>query len=131
MRNSDFNVLSVRMNSVQFQMCDNDYEGEIETGISSRYAFADSGENQAKAEMEIKVFPDAEKVAPFRIILKIEGIFAWNDQIPLQNIKEFMEINAMAVLYSYARPIITQLTCSAACNPLFLPMMNFVAENEK
>lgn len=131
MRNSDFNVLSVRMNSVQFQICNNDYEGEIETEVSSQYAFADSGENQAKAQMEIKIFPDTEKTAPFRITLKIEGIFAWNDPIPPQDIKDFMEINAMALLYSYARPIVTQLTCSAACNPLFLPMMNFVDENEK
>ena len=126
LKNSDFNVLSVRMNSVQFQICDNNYNGEIETEITSQYAFADNDRNQAKAEMQIKVFPDVKKTAPFRIVLNIEGIFAWNEQIPRQNIKDFLEINAMALLYSYARPIVTQLTCAASCNPLFLPMINFV-----
>lgn len=127
MINSNFNVLSVRMSNAYFAMCDNDYEGEIETQIETRHAFADNGENKAKTELILNVFPDTEKTAPFRVEIKMEGIFTWDDSLK-GKVEDFMEVNAMALLYSYARPIVTQLTTAANCTPLILPMMNFTSK---
>lgn len=130
MKNSNFNIISVRMSNVRFELCNNDYEGSIETQIEPRYAFADDGRNSAKAEMILRVFPDYDKKAPFRIELKMEGLFSWDESLE-GRIDEFMKVNAMAVLYSYARPIVTQLTTTANCSPLVLPMMNFTLETEE
>ena len=129
MKASDFRVTSIRMSSVNFELCNNNYDGNIEYDFNSKYSIAEDGKNIGRLEMEIRVFPTIEK-PPFRINTKMEGMFEWSEGIKKDELEMYLSVNGNAVLYSYARPILTQLTTFAGCNPLFMPLMNFVDDEE-
>lgn len=124
---SKFNVISVRTSSVTFSTVNPEFVGniDIELEINSRYSLANGGARRAKQELKINVFPTVEK-APFRMELVMEGVFEWNEELNEEELKTYLEINGNAVLYSYARPIISQLTSFAGFATLILPLANFV-----
>lgn len=62
---------------------------------------------------------------PFKLNLKIEGVFSWEADLDKETALILLNQNAPAILYSYLRPAITFLTISANLPPLVIPLMNF------
>ena len=62
---------------------------------------------------------------PFYIELEIVGLFIWSEDITEPDM--FLNINAPAILFSYLRSIVLQLTVASGNPPLNLPLINFDA----
>ena len=65
--------------------------------------------------------------APFQIKVEIEGYFNWDEDLGENAalLETMLKQNAPAILYSYARPLITLITVEANMPPLVIPLMNF------
>lgn len=61
--------------------------------------------------------------APFYLFLEIEGLFNWEND--LDNVDEYLQVNAPAILLSYLRSITIQVTTMAGFPPLNIPLINF------
>lgn len=80
-------------------------------------------QNRAKVSLTINIGDDNEKY-PFYIKLTMAANFVC-DMSRVNNFKELLELNAPAMLLSYARPIVSMITAQSAFPTLNLPFMNF------
>ncbi|WP_165958637.1 protein-export chaperone SecB [Macrococcoides bohemicum] len=64
---------------------------------------------------------------PFEISITYKAIFEWTNQSEIEK-NDFLKINAPAILYSYCRPVISNLTGYSGFPPLDLPFYNFTKE---
>ncbi len=86
--------------------------------------------NEALVSFSLEVFKDEDSSKyPFYIILTIDGLFKWSDG--LENVDNYLNVNAPAVLMSYMRSIVSQLTVFAGYPPLVLPLINFTENLNK
>jgi len=86
----------------------------------------EKNENEEKAVviLTLEIFDEKYlKKYPFYIKSEIKGFFSWNKE--LKDIDTYLKVNAPAVLLSYLRSIIVQLTVFAGYPPLNLPLINF------
>ncbi|CEQ18981.1 protein-export chaperone SecB [Paraclostridium sordellii] len=60
----------------------------------------------------------------FYINMEMSAKFNWKD-INENEVNSFLEVNAPALLLSYARPIIANVTMQSGLSPINLPFMNF------
>ncbi len=131
---SNFNIETIRAINIKFEVEEmhigTQTQLPVEIQSHSRYALSEEDSSVAKLETTIEVFP-TEEHAPFRISVTMEGIFRWNENFDRDSLEVFLKINGNALLYSYARPIITQLTVSAGFPPLVLPLADFTKDIEK
>ncbi|WP_196606590.1 protein-export chaperone SecB [Pectinatus frisingensis] len=80
-------------------------------------------EKRAQVLLNVSVFKD-EPLAPFSAIVNMSGLFSWGDKSE-KDIDKLLKINAPATVFSYIRPIITNLSTMSMFTPLFLPLYNF------
>ena len=69
-----------------------------------------------------------DNMAPFTIECNIEAMFKWeivSDNSDNVNIDELLQYNAPALLLSYMRPIISNITSQAGFPPYDIPFMDF------
>jgi preprotein translocase subunit SecB len=81
----------------------------------------------------LSVSSDAGK-QPFRFSVTYEGVFAFENIPPKDELGRIANINCAAILFPYVRETIADLTRRAGLQPLHLPPFNFVAmynENQK
>lgn len=80
----------------------------------------------AKIIFSLKIF-DQEKLleVPFFIQVRMQGFFRWDESMDKEAYKKLLRTNAPAILLSYIRPIVSQLTSSSGYPPLILPLINF------
>jgi len=131
MKNSDFQIEGQRLVASEF-LLNKDFKFEEVKTIeivykpNVRYKL-DSVNKRGLVNLELKIF-DREEILkyPFFIRLEIEGSFRWNENI--NNPENYLKINAPAILLSYLRSIIIQLTVMAGHPPLNLPLINFTTE---
>lgn len=108
-----------------------DFTGEVPLEIDNNVKI---GRNPDKEKVEAMVVlnlgfftkSDFDKV-PFKIEMEVEGIFRWDEDLKnnRSRLESLLKENAPAILYSYLRPIITQMTVEANLPPLIIPLMNF------
>ncbi|MBU5294774.1 protein-export chaperone SecB [Anaerosalibacter bizertensis] len=110
---------------------DFDFSDEVPLEINNNVKI---GRNLDEEKMEAVVVlnlgfftkSDFNKV-PFKIEIEVEGIFKWDEDLKNNKLRleSLLKENAPAILYSYLRPIITQMTVEANLPPLIIPLMNF------
>lgn len=61
---------------------------------------------------------------PFEINISYMAVFEWDGQSDIEK-DDFLNINAPAILYSYCRPVISNITGLSEFPPLDLPFYNF------
>ena len=82
-------------------------------------------EKKAEAVVELKVEVGEESSKyPFYVLATEGAHFRWNSD-EIQNPNVFLEQNAPALLLSYLRPIISNLTASSIYDAYNLPFINF------
>lgn len=131
MKKSDFQIEGQRLISSEF-LLNKDFKFEeiktVEVIYSPNVKYKlDSINRRGLVNLELKIF-DKENFEkhPFYIRLEIEGSFKWSESIT--NPENYLKINAPAILLSYLRSIIIQLTVMAGQPPLNLPLINFTTE---
>jgi preprotein translocase subunit SecB len=115
------------VNSVNFIFNENYSSNEeinISLKIDSNVEELNKEENVSKVSLMISIFNEREIIeVPFKLDIKLTGIFK---VIGKTNNKLFEE-NAVAILFPYARSLITLYTTNANLPALILPPINVVA----
>jgi preprotein translocase subunit SecB len=134
MKNSNFQLEGQKLIYVNYKINDNfspnkngvelefDYNIEVKKDLDSQKAVVD---------LFFKVFKEENLLKnPFYIDICIRGWFYWQDEIEEEILDTLLKINAPAVLMSYIRPVISQLTSFSGYPALILPLINFTIEND-
>lgn len=96
---------------------------EIDTNVSAKVELSDDHKIM-NVILYINVFPEAEeKNYPFEMYLQINGEFRVGADEEDINVEQYRK-NAVAILFPYARAIISTYTASANVPPLILPTVN-------
>jgi len=83
-------------------------------------------EKAATVRLELNIFNEEEKKeAPFSIDIIMEADFKWDESVNGEELEYLLNSNAPAVLLSYIRPYISNVTVGAGFPPLVLPLMDF------
>ena len=109
--------------------CDPSFEFEGKNGEALRFNFqkviTKMGNRSIQLNLRTNVFYSANddmQASPYIIVLELAGRFDseedWNDQ---------WETNALAILFPYARTIISSLTSQSGREPIILPTVNLAA----
>lgn len=128
---SDFKILSQRLVKTEFELNknfvlknENNIKLDIHTDININ---KNEKDRQAVVHLTLKVFEKENNTEyPFFMILENEGRFTWSED--LQDVNNYLEINAPSILISYLRSVVSQLTSFAGFPPLILPLINFTKE---
>ncbi len=64
----------------------------------------------------------------FKMFLTLGCIFKWDSDLKEEIIENLLDINAPALLLSYARPIIANITQQSGLPPYNIPFINFTDE---
>lgn len=133
MQNSFFQSNSIRLKHINYE-ANNDFIFETmvyETKVDTKVMRVNDQKN-AKVEVDIVLFDNVDiNEVPFKVSLGVEGIFSWDGEIEEQTLESLLKINAAAILYSYARPMLTQLTVFSGFPALILPILDFTKDKEK
>ncbi len=80
----------------------------------------------AKVIFTLRIF-DQEKLSevPFFMQVIMQGFFKWDENMEEELYKQLLRTNAPAVLLSYIRPFVSQLTTASGYPPLILPLIDF------
>lgn len=105
-----------------------DYKSEIDISIS--HDINKTSENEAIVELNIEI-GELSNQYPFFINLVIGAKFKLDAAIEGTDFDKLLEVNAPALLLSYARPIISSVTNQAGMKPLNLPFINFINQLHK
>lgn len=103
---------------------------EIELGMSHNFDKID--DKTARVSLLIQVFDDSEKNnKPFEMKLAISGIFKISEINKIN--KKILEQNTLAILFPYARALISTYTANSGVPALILPPINIIEylENEE
>ncbi len=100
-------------------------EGYVNLDVKSKTSIK-KGDNTAFVLLELNIF-DKKSIdnAPFYIDISMEGQFFWNGGFNNEDIDKLLKSNGPAILLSYIRPYISNITVGAGFPPLILPLMDF------
>lgn len=105
-----------------------DFKSEIDISIS--HDINKTSENESIVELNIEI-GELSNQFPFFINLVIGAKFKLDAVIEGTDFDKLLEVNAPALLLSYARPIISSVTNQAGMEPLNLPFINFIDQLQK
>lgn len=105
--------------------------GEISLNLSiSTKISKNEQKNEAFVELSISI-GEVNSSCPF-FIDAVEGAdFRWDRSLKTEVINDLLKQNAPALLLSYLRPIISQITSSSPYGTYNIPFINFVKMNEE
>lgn len=133
MKKSVFQFENPRIKNIVFQSNDKfnpdnaqkvDFRIKTETNISR-------AENDKRAQVELKVeLPEEpkemlDKGLPYYCCVSVIAEFVWEEDLEEKQADNFLRLNAAALLLSYARTTIAQLTMEAGYPAYHLPFIDF------
>lgn len=120
-------VISVLNYSINEEVLAEEAAGEkhLHTHFDRRVLRMD-GKPEAVVELVIEIGCDEKSInVPFRLSLTIGAAFRWNEDIADDAvIQSLLNLNAPALLLSYARPVISNIT-SNSIGVYDIPFVNF------
>ena len=129
MKNSTFQFKDLRLLGIEYKLNPEYSAGEeseeIQLEIASETIVRKSG-TDAKVILILNVFKERDiQQVPFSIQITMEGYFTWGQDLDEETCDRLLRTNAPAVLLSYIRPYVSQLTSGSGYPPLILPLMDF------
>lgn len=79
--------------------------------------------NEAIVKLSIIIFPNEIK-APFSCKTEAVAQFIWGEGVPEETITQLLNTNAPALILSYVRPIISQITTFSGQPPFIIPLLD-------
>ena len=74
-------------------------------------------------QLKVNIGEDSS-VSPFTIEAAIQSVFEWNASLTDDQLDKLLSENAVALLISYLRPMISHMTVDAGFPPLILPFFD-------
>ncbi len=127
MKKSEFQLLEQRLLYTEYKLSPSTKEEtkgiKLEIKTTTHVNIEDETNREASVILVLNIFEDDMEKYPFYIQVAIEGLFSWGEEI--ENYNEFLRINAPAVLFSYIRSVVSNLTSYSDLPVLVLPLMDF------
>ncbi|WP_317366380.1 protein-export chaperone SecB [uncultured Tyzzerella sp.] len=117
---------------VNFENIKDNFEVEIKNKMDVEIiSNNDNISSPCAVKLSISVNPEKNKDDLFNLDLDIVALFEWDQKsISNDDAKKLLNINSPALLLSYARPIIANITQQSGLPPYNIPFVNFT-ENEQ
>lgn len=131
MNKSSFQFRNPELENIVFSV-NNGFNSETCNGIAIQYNTETRliSDYEAYVSLTLHVGSD-DNTQPFNIIIKMVSDFIWEESIDNEKAKKMLKINAPAVLLSYIRPIVANITNSSKYNVLNIPFIDFTKDNEE
>lgn len=105
-------------------------------GIEFRFTFDlesqyEEADNLLIVKVRVSTYEEMEASYPFTFNIMIVGLFNVDTTIDKTLVDQLSKINCPAILFSYLRETVSDLTRRAGFPPLYLPVVNFVKEAGK
>ena len=125
---SEFQFSNPALTSMEYKInnefsVDNDQEVKIAINMSVRVEKSDIVE-EAKVELIFEI-GDKSSHSPFYIVAVESADFKWKCGIEDAVVDKLLQQNAPALLLSYLRPIIVQITSASPFDTYNIPFINF------
>lgn len=132
MKKSDFQIINQRLLRVEHIINENFDNKKIELKVKTEIFVKKNIENKiAEVILTIHAFPDQDiKDVPFKMVVSNKGIFKWTEDIDKDTIGKLLNVNSPAILMSYIRSIVSELSSYSGYPPLILPLIDFTEEKE-
>lgn len=121
-----------KLNKMIFDINDNFSEEEYDGLNNMKYNLnikdistneQDETENSSLVIFNLIIGETSSKY-PFKVEIEYQSIFHWNETSDIEK-NSFLKINAPAILYSYCRPIISNISNLSKYPSLNIPFYNF------
>ncbi|MCB9253010.1 MAG: protein-export chaperone SecB [Flavobacteriales bacterium] len=131
---SQYHLKRIALVKSVFDRAQNFYEPQKELSLKVNIKH-EEGENAVTVFVNVTVLEDQGKLNNLTLDVTMAGEFEYKsnggDELDL-NFKEFVKVNAPAIIYPYVRQHIRNLTLDAGFKqPIILPILNFVRLQEK
>lgn len=127
---SEFKFLGYRVTKVLFDLKDEYFqfsEHRIKQSIDIHQRFHTENKRFVEVGLDIKVGDERGFIV---LTVSIKGGFEANPDMPEETFKGLYTVNAPAILYPFARAIVTTYTAQANMPPIVLPAVNFAGPLE-
>lgn len=125
MKESEFRFLGYRISEIRFTVGDNfaKVREAIKQNIDIENNFSEKDNRFVEVVLNITVESESKSILFF---LKIKGAFKAAETMDEKIFKTLAQQNGPAILFPFARSIITSYTAQANIPPIILPTINFV-----
>ncbi len=127
---SKFQFIRPMLMGVSFERnLDADFKENVVPAIHLQRYFGKHESNSAIVELTLqlnKKDDEVDKTAPYWLEVKYGAVFEWEAGTDKQEVASYLEINAPAMLLSYIRPVVAQLTAASPYGVYHVPLINMV-----
>lgn len=126
MKESFFKLRSQFTEEIIFKKNSDFKDRKIKLKFSHRLEIKNIDEGSSNVKLIFNIFTEEELAeSPFFISITQSGKFEYPSNLDKNNLENLLNINAPAVLLSYIRGIISQITAFSGYPALIIPLMNF------
>ena len=126
MKESFFKLRSQFTEEIIFKKNSDFKDRKIKLKFSHRLEIKNIDEGSSNVKLIFNIFTEEELAeSPFFISITQSGKFEYPSNLDKNNLENLLNINAPAVLLSYIRGIISQITAFSGYPALIVPLMNF------
>ena len=126
MKESFFKLRSQFTEEIIFKKNSDFKDRKIKLKFSHRLEMKNIDEGSSNVILIFNIFTEEELAeSPFFISITQSGKFEYPSNLDKNNLENLLNINAPAVLLSYIRGIISQITAFSGYPALIIPLMNF------
>ena len=126
MKQSNFQFSNPRLLNICYSVNENFNNECVKFSIKNEVSKHLTEEKKHEALVSLKVtMGDQTENYPFFISLEIASFFKVEDDISDQDFDKLLEINAPAMLLSYARPMVSLITSQSGYPAFDIPFINF------
>ena len=118
--NNDFKILSIQLkkfNFEQFLPCDDNIEFTLSYGSNAQY-------KKIVTQYDVVFVCELELKQNESLVFSVDSVISTKIEAS-ENFDEKYLHNIVAIMYSYLRPMVAQVTVMAKLPPLDIPPMNF------
>lgn len=125
MNRSKFQFSNPELEKIEFLVNDNFNEEKYDgIAMQSNTEVQILENNEALVKLTLNI-GDSTNSQPFNICIRMSADFSWDESVRIEKAKQLLNINAPAVLLSYIRPIVSNLTNNSKYPTLNIPFIDF------
>lgn len=126
MKRSSFQLKEQAIIDIDYKVNEFYSQSEEDLKIDVQTAVKKVGDNIAAVYLTVNLFKNEDfQSVPFSMTVKSRGIFTWDSELEKTALTSLLQNNAPAILYSFIRPIVSNLTAFSIGGSLILPLLNF------
>lgn len=126
MKESFFRLRSQFTEEIIFKKNSDFKDRKIKLKVSHKLEIKNIDETSSSVKLIFNIFTEEELgISPFFISITQLGEFEYPSDLDKTDLKNLLNVNAPAVLLSYIRGLISQITAFSGYPALIIPLMNF------